>query len=136
MIEPAHVTAAGVTLTHERSRQIIARDVELALTRAARRRGLLSRPSFDPGAALVLAPCFMVHTAFMQFAIDVIFVDRGGRVRRIVRRLPPWRMAAAPLAYATIELPAGTLDRYEVAIGDRLCLGVSVSMRLSDTPAA
>lgn len=131
MIEPAHMTAAGVTLTNARSRQLIARNVELALTRKARRQGLLNRPSLSPDAALMLAPCFMVHTAFMQFAIDVIFVDRKGHVKQIVKQLAPWRMAASPLAYATIELAAGTLEQCDVAVGDRLCLGASVSMKMS-----
>jgi uncharacterized membrane protein (UPF0127 family) len=125
------MTAAGVTLTNARSRQVIARDVELALTRRARRKGLLQRSSLDVHAALMLAPCFMVHTAFMQFAIDLIFVDRTGRVRHLVRRLPPWRMAACPTAWATIELAAGTLERHDIVVGDRLCLGASVSMKMS-----
>jgi hypothetical protein len=110
---------------------VVARDVELALTRKARREGLLNRSSLSPDAALMLAPCFMVHTAFMQFAIDVIFVDRKGQVKHIVKRLPPWRMAASPLAYATIELAAGTLDGFDVVVGDRLCLGVAMSMKMS-----
>jgi uncharacterized membrane protein (UPF0127 family) len=129
MIEPAHMTAAGVTLTNARSRRVIARDVELALTRRARRQGLLKRASLSPHAALVLAPCFMVHTAFMQFDIDIIFVDRQGTVQHVVKRMPPWRMAACRHAYATIELAAGTLDQH--AVGDKLCLGASVSMKLS-----
>jgi uncharacterized protein len=131
MIEPAHMTAAGVTLTNARSRKVIARDVELALTRQARRQGLLQRTSLSPHAVLVLAPCFMVHTAFMKFSIDVIFVDRKGQVKRIVRRMPPWRMAACARAHATIELAAGTLDHHDVAVGDLLCLGATVSMKMS-----
>ena len=70
----------------------------------------------------MLAPCFSVHTAFMQFAIDVIFVDRAGRVRRIVRHLRPWRLAASFRAYATIELAAGALDTRDVMVGDLLYL--------------
>ena len=131
MIAPEHIAAAGVTLTNARSRQVIARDVELALTRKQRRQGLLHRPSMHPHSALLLAPCFMVHTAFMQFSIDVIFVDRKGEVKQIVRSMPPWRMSACPRAYATIELAAGTLERHDVAVGDRLCLGASVSMKMS-----
>lgn len=131
MIEPAHMAAAGVTLTNARSRQVIARDVELAITREARNKGLLKRSSMSPHAALVLAPCFMVHTAFMKFAIDVIFVDRKGTVKHIVRNMTPWRMAGCARAYATIELAAGTLERHDVKVGDRLCLGASVSMKMS-----
>jgi uncharacterized membrane protein (UPF0127 family) len=132
MIDELHTTSAGVTLTNARSREVIARDVELALTRAARRQGLLKRPSLEAQAALILAPCFMVHTAFMQFPIDVIFVDRKGYVRHIVRDLPPWRMAASPRAYATIELAAGALEQHDIVVGDRLCLGVAMSVKLSN----
>ena len=131
MIDPAYMTAAGVTLTNARSRHVIARDVELALTRKARRQGLLKRTYLSPDAALVLAPCFMVHTAFMQFAIDVIFVDRKWQVQHIVRELPPWRMAACARAHATIELAAGALEEHDIEVGDRLCLGVAVSMKMS-----
>ncbi len=110
------------TLMNARSGEVLATETELALTRATRRQGLLHRTGLDPSAALVLAPCLAVHTAFMQFAIDVIFVDRAGRVRRIVRRLQPWRLAASFRAYATIELAAGALDARDVMIGDRLYL--------------
>lgn len=131
MMDGLSTASAGVTLTNARSRQVIARDVELALTRAARRQGLLKRPSLPLETAILLVPCFMVHTAFMQFPIDIVFVDRRGYVRHMVRDVGPWRMAASPRAYATIELPAGTLARHDIVIGDQLCLGVAMSMKLS-----
>ena len=131
MIEHLGPTSAGVTLTNARSRQVIARDVELALTRSARRQGLLDRPSLPMGTAILLAPCFMVHTAFMQFPIDIVFVDRRGYVRHMRHHVGPWRMAASPRAYATIELPAGTLAKHDILVGDQLCLGVAMSMKLS-----
>jgi uncharacterized membrane protein (UPF0127 family) len=109
-------------LINARSGKAIATEIELALTRAARRRGLLHRDGLSTTAALVLSPCLAVHTAFMRFAIDVVFVDRAGRVTRIVRRLQPWRLTASFRAYATIELAAGALDRHEIAVGDRLYL--------------
>ncbi len=64
----------------------------------------------------------MIHTAFMRFAIDVIFVDRTGRIMRVVRDLGPWRIAASLGAYATIELASGALESCDVAVGDRLYL--------------
>jgi uncharacterized membrane protein (UPF0127 family) len=131
MIDECSDATPGVTLTNARSRQVIARDVEVALTRVARRKGLLSRASLDPSSALVLAPCFAIHTAFMRFSIDVVFVDRAGCIRQIVRSLQPWRMAASPGAYATIEFAAGALDHFDLVVGDRLCLGMSMSMPLS-----
>lgn len=125
---PPLPAAAAITLTNARSRHVIARDVEIATTRTERRRGLLHRRSLDPASALVLAPCFAVHTAFMQFHIDVVFVDREGYVRHMVHALAPWRMAASPRAYATIEMAAGALAAHEVVIGDRLCLGMAMSI--------
>ena len=58
----------------------------------------------------------------MQFAIDVIFVDTRGRVVKIVRELPPWRMAIAPRAHAVIELAAGALKSRDLKVGDAVDL--------------
>ena len=107
-------------LVDERTHEVVASRVELAVTRRARRVGLLGRDRFDADAALVLAPCLAIHTAFMRFPIDVIFVDRRGRAVRVVQDLRPWRVAVAPRAHAAIELAAGTLRRHEVRVGDRL----------------
>jgi uncharacterized protein len=109
-------------LMNARTGSVVASDVEMALTRNARRRGLLGRTGLAPFSALVLAPCAAVHTMFMRFAIDVIFVDRDGRAVRVVPGLPPWRAAMKTFAHAVIELPAGTLASRHVAVGDPLYL--------------
>jgi len=111
-------------LINERTSMAVASIVELAITRAARRRGLLGRDALDVSAGMMLAPCVSVHTAFMRFPIDVVFVDRDGVVRKIVRDLKPWRIAASPRAYAAIELAAG-IER-DIAPGDRLFLAGAV----------
>ena len=109
-------------LLNARSDESIACDVELALTRTERRQGLLGRDSLDLSAALVLSPCWSIHTLFMRFPIDVLFVDRDGRAVQIVRELAPWRIAVAPRAHLAIELPAGTARARDVRIGDELYL--------------
>jgi uncharacterized membrane protein (UPF0127 family) len=109
-------------LVNSRTRSPIAGDVELAFTSADRRRGLLGRDGLAAARAMILSPCWAIHTAFMRFSIDVLFVDREWRAVRIVRRLRPWRAAFAPKARAVVELPAGTLGSYDVLIGDRLYL--------------
>lgn len=114
--------ASAVGLLNRTTEGAIATRVELALTRRARRRGLLGRGRFDPGAALVLIPCIAVHTAFMRFAIDVVFVNRRGVAIHAVERMQPWRIAVAPGGYAVVELPAGSLARRDVRVGDRVCL--------------
>ena len=113
---------APLALVNARTQCPVADHVEVALTRSQRRKGLLGRNSLEPFSALVLAPCAAVHTMFMRFPIDVVFVDRSGRAVHIVPALAPWRAAMAVSAHAVIELPAGTLARREVSIGDSLYL--------------
>jgi len=121
---------AGLTLMNARTSCAVADDVEVALSRNARRKGLLGRDGLAPFSAMVLAPCAAIHTMFMRFAIDVVFVDADGRALRIVKSLAPWRAAMTPLAHAVIELPAGTLTTREVAVGDPLYLVPDGSGRL------
>ena len=116
---------ATLTLMNARPGSVDADAVEVALTRNARRRGLLGRSGLAPFSALVLAPCAAVHTMFMRFAIDVIFVDGEGRAVRVVPGLSPWRAAMKAFAHAVIELPAGTLASRDVAVGDPLYLAAN-----------
>jgi uncharacterized protein len=108
----------GLALVNRQTARTISSSVEVAATRRTRRRGLLGRDAMDPSEALILSPCFAIHTAFMRFPIDVIFVDARGRVLKIVRELPPWRLAIAPRAHAVIELAAGSLEARELKVGD------------------
>lgn len=81
--------------------------VRVARSFGARLVGLLGRGALAPEQALLLVPCDNVHTFFMRFAIDVVFVDRDGVVLAVVPRLAPWRVAAARRAHACLELAAG-----------------------------
>jgi uncharacterized protein len=104
---------------------VIASSVQAAVDSESRRRGLLGRTSLED-AALVIAPCNAVHTFFMKFPIDVVFVDRTGRVLRIAASVPAWRMTASWRAFATIELAAGTTTRTGLAAGHALTLRCAV----------
>jgi uncharacterized membrane protein (UPF0127 family) len=109
-------------MKNDRTEQVIASVVEIADTRATRRRGLLGRDALDPAVAMVITPCCSIHTAFMRFAIDAAFVDRNGRVTNVVHDLAPWRIAMALRAHAVIEFAGGCLRRRDVQVGDRLYL--------------
>src|SRR5579884_1718844 len=85
-----------------------------------RMRGLLGRRNLPEGEGLLLEPAPAIHTAFMRFPIDVVFLDAYMRVIRIVEALPPWRSVAARHARAVLELAAGEASRRGVAVGDRL----------------
>jgi uncharacterized membrane protein (UPF0127 family) len=121
------MAASDVALINQRTGAPIATSVERAVTRATRKRGLLGRDGMPAGSALMIEPCPAVHTAFMRFSIDIVFVDRKGYAIKIVRNLGAWRIAVAARAHAVIEMPAGSLDQVDLAIGDRLFLSTDTS---------
>lgn len=110
------------TLMNDRTRSAVALEVDVAATRATRRRGLLGRESFGATEGLLLIPCKAVHTVGMRFPIDVVFIDGDGRAVRIVPALAPWRIAMSARAKAVIELAAGTAAAADIQIGDMLYL--------------
>ena len=83
--------------------------------------GLLGRSGLEPGEALVLDPCSSVHTAFMRFAIDVIYLDRSRRVVKAVSSLKPFRASGVLRgAHSVVELPSGVIAATGTAVGDEL----------------
>ena len=110
------------SLQNVRSGRIVASQIELALDSQSRRRGLLGRDKLDEGAALIIGPCNAIHTFFMRFAIDVVFVARDGRVLKTYSALAPWRIAFSRGAFAVIELPAGAIFQSEAKPGDMMQL--------------
>jgi uncharacterized protein len=111
-----------VALRLENGRTVCERCV-LADTALARMRGLLGRRDLPPGEGLLLRPASSVHTAFMRFPIDVVFLDREGRVLKIARDLRPWKSAMGRKARAVLELPAGESERRGIEVGERLLEG-------------
>ncbi len=89
----------------------------VADTAAGRMKGLLGRRSLADDEGLLLAPAASIHTAFMHFPIDAVFLDADRRVLRIETNLRPWRIAAQRGAKAVVELPAGTAERTGLAVG-------------------
>jgi uncharacterized protein len=93
----------------------------LIADRARRRmRGLLGRGSLPSGEGMLLQPSPSIHTAFMRFPIDVVFLDRNLRVIKLVEHLPPWHTASAMEGRSTLELSAGEIVRRQVQVGDQL----------------
>jgi uncharacterized protein len=82
--------------------------------------GLLGRKGMDPSEALIFPHNWSIHTLFMRFAIDVIFLDKKGRVRKVVRRMPPFRFAWSPGSQDTIELVGGALDGSDIQVGHKI----------------
>jgi uncharacterized membrane protein (UPF0127 family) len=108
------------SLVIERTGATFASDVEIARDSTSRRRGLLGRDSIATDQGLVIAPCQGVHTFGMRFAIDIVAVDRQGRVVKLRTRVAPRRVILAWSAFAIVELAAGALDCLDLRRGDRL----------------
>ena len=119
---------ARYLLRNQRTQLPLAAELEPAFDSRRRRRGLLGRTQIDRGAAMILAPCASVHTFFMRFPIDVVFVCRRGSVVKVCAHLQPWRIAVAWRAYAAIELPAGVAAESGIERGDLLQLKPRDSM--------
>ena len=101
---------------------VLATHVEPAFDSKTRRRGLLGRDSVKEDYALIIAPCSAVHTFFMRFPIDAVFVSRDGTVVKTCRAVKPWRIAGALRAFAVIEAAPGFIDRTETVPGDVMAL--------------
>ena len=86
----------------------------------ARMRGLLGRRALPAGRGLLLRPAPSIHTAFMRFAIDAVFLDSELRVVKLVPHMVPWRATGAANARAVLELADGQIARLALAVGQRL----------------
>jgi uncharacterized membrane protein (UPF0127 family) len=96
----------------------IATNVEVAESGASRSRGLLGRHGLAPGEGLWIVPCEAVHTFGMKFAIDLVYLDRQYRIRKIRRNVHPWRLSACLVAHSVIELAAGAVGENDAQPGD------------------
>jgi uncharacterized protein len=108
-----------LTLRREDGRIVCERCV--VADRAHRRmRGLLGRRRLNPGQGMVLRPAFAIHTHFMRFPIDVVFLDSDQVVIAIEKNLKPWRTASCRGAREVVELAADECERRGLEVGDRV----------------
>ncbi len=105
---------------------ILAARLEKALTGATRRKGLLGRECLLPGEGLWIAPCESVHTFFMRFPIDLVYLDRKLQVRKVRHCVGAWRISACFSAHSVLELPAGTAQASRTERGDKVAIGPAV----------
>jgi uncharacterized membrane protein (UPF0127 family) len=98
----------------------LASHLELADTASKRNKGLLGRDGLAPGEGLWIIPCESVHTFFMRFAIDLVYLDRKHKVKKVRSAVGPWRISACFLAHSVLELPAGTILSTGTRPGDIL----------------
>lgn len=98
----------------------LATHAEVADQAASRNKGLLGRTGLNSGEGLWIVPCESVHTFFMKFPIDLVYIDRNKQVKKVRSSVGPWRLSACLSAHSIIELPAGVILQTKTCPGDHL----------------
>lgn len=96
----------------------LASQAEVARSGGKRTKGLLGRKGLAAGEGMWIVPCEAIHTFFMQFAIDLVYLDRKNRIKKVAMGVRPWRMSACLSAHSVLELPSGTVQDSESRPGD------------------
>jgi uncharacterized membrane protein (UPF0127 family) len=99
---------------------VLAQAADVADSSAKRRTGLLKHERLEPGEGLWIVPCESVHTFFMKFPIDLVYLDKNRKVKKVRKAVPAWRLSACLTAHSILELPAGTVEQTGTAVGDEL----------------
>ena len=101
----------------------VADRAEVAASFWSRGKGLIGCKSLPEGSGLVIRPCGSIHMFFMSIPLDVLHLDRDGRVLRVLAGIKPWRLG--PIVRggkSVVELPAGTAARTATVAGDSIAL--------------
>jgi uncharacterized membrane protein (UPF0127 family) len=117
---PAGITGYSFNLTRQ---TFLASELKIASSHLSRLLGLMftSPDSFGSGSGLWIVPSHGVHTFFMRFSIDVVYLDKEDVVVHVEDNVKPWRMAPLVMEAATVlELPAHTIWNTGTAVGDQI----------------
>ncbi|MNJ92789.1 hypothetical protein D3C87_104630 [compost metagenome] len=111
-------------LENKITQQKLIENLEVARTFWTRGKGLLGRQSLPENQALWIHRCNSIHTYFMKFAIDCVFVDRNLKVKAIYRDVRPGRLILPVWgASSVIEMASGTTSKLQISVGDQLNVG-------------
>ena len=81
----------------------------------------MGRPALPENTGLLLAPCNTVHTFFMRFSLDLVFLHEEGYVIKILKNCRPWRVFPAVAgAFYVLELMAGKADEVGLTEGTQV----------------
>lgn len=102
---------------------VLAHEVRLACSFKERFKGWMGKQRVEKGQALLIYPCKGIHTWFLRFPLDILFLSKEGEVLLTLSNLPPFRFSPwVPLSQAVVELPAGCIQATNTSAGDKLIL--------------
>jgi len=82
-----------------------------------RMRGLLGRAPLLPDQALLITSCSSIHTFFMQYPIDLAFINNKWQIKKLIPALKPFRMAWVSGTSMVVEMPVGTIEQIKLEEG-------------------
>ncbi len=111
-------------LENKTKNQIVISQLEVAKDFWSRGKGLLGRVSLDENQGLWIHHCNSIHTYFMKFPIDCVFVDKGLKVKAVYANVTPWRLVLPVWgARSVFEMKAGSAEKNNIKVGDQLYVG-------------
>jgi uncharacterized membrane protein (UPF0127 family) len=108
----------GYAIRNQTRNVLVAGRVRVAGVSHDRRKGLSGIAGMPEDTGLWIIPCEAIHTFGMKMRIDVVFLDRGFRVRHTRAALVPNRIAVCLRAYSVLELAPGSIERSGTRVGD------------------
>jgi uncharacterized membrane protein (UPF0127 family) len=112
----------GLVIAWNDTRQTpLADRLRVARSMWSRARGLLGTDELPAGDGLLIEPCSSIHSFWMRYAFDALFLNRQGVVVHAISRMRPFRASRLVFsAHAVLELPAGTIEATDTIPGDRV----------------
>ena len=110
-------------IINETKEIVLAESAILADTPFKRIKGLLGRKFLEDKEALIIKPCNSIHTFFMNFPIDVLFVDKKNKIIKIITGLKPFRLSPIYiLSSYVVEFPVGVVSANTAVVGDAISI--------------
>lgn len=108
-------------IVNSTKKTIVTNSEEIANTFFKRLKGLLGRSSLPDQTGMLIYPCNQVHSYFMKFPFDAVFLTRDNRVIYIIENMQRGKISPLlPKAYSVLELPSGTVRKAQIKIDDKL----------------
>ena len=114
-------------LINKKTDQILAQNIITARSLFSRAKGLIGKKNFSSSTAFWILPCWGgIHTFFMKFPIDVIFVNHSLQITGVFKNVAPWKTVNPGLfskTYSVFEFKSPVLKQSQLQKGDQLHVG-------------
>lgn len=109
--------------TTNRNLKTIPYSIKKADKFATRLKGLMFKKEPLHQEGLWIIPCNSIHMCFMNFPIDVVFLNKNKQIVKLINNLQPWKFVAPVAdAYSVLELPVGVIEKFKLEVGQILDL--------------